>query len=88
MRCTLKPPEFFDECLALGMEVSAGGGAGAPPEMTCASAVTVPSAFFPPPFRILPGSYIVADAPGTLLVETVSHAGVFTLRAWFYVGLT
>jgi hypothetical protein len=29
-RCTLKPPSFFDDCLALGMEPSTGGGAGAP----------------------------------------------------------
>jgi hypothetical protein len=31
-RCTLMPPDFFDECLALGLEPSTGGGAGAAPD--------------------------------------------------------
>ena len=29
MRCKLESPDFFDDCLALGVEASVGGGAGA-----------------------------------------------------------
>jgi hypothetical protein len=31
-RCTLKPPDFFDDCLASGTDPSTGGGAGAAPD--------------------------------------------------------